>query len=95
MMAAAIVTVTLYGVVMFTVGYACGTSRGSRLARIDAFNKCIDWAALAMKGSPAWRSLTPDQVLTKAACLIGGSDAVDDVARAYQPRPQFTKGNQV
>lgn len=76
MMLAAIVSVTACMVVAFVVGYFCGHPSGKREARIDAFNSCIDFAALAMKGHPSWRYLSAADALLRAATLIGGNDVM-------------------
>ncbi|CAB4177456.1 hypothetical protein UFOVP998_48 [uncultured Caudovirales phage] len=72
--------------IALALGFALGRAHGARQARIRAFHQCIDWAALAMKGHPAWRSLSADRALTKAGALIGGDDVVPPA-----PQPTVTQ----
>lgn len=104
MILAALFSVLTFGALMFALGLTIGQSRGKRLARIDALNKCIDYAALVLKGNPVWRCLRPADALLKAGALIGGNDVLlqSNLLRALTPRPNphlpnpaFTKGNQV
>lgn len=105
MILAALFSVLTYGVLMFGLGLAIGQSRGKRLARIDALNKCIDCAALVLKGNPMWRCLKPADALLKAGTLIGGNDVLRQInglraltpprPNPHLPNPAFTKGNQV
>lgn len=97
MMLAAILSVTVMAIVAFGVGYVCGQSSGRRQARIEAFNRCIDWAALAMKGNLAWRFLSVDAALLKAGALIGGADVLpiaSSVRSLVSVPPILSKGNQ-
>jgi hypothetical protein len=96
----ALVSVTTMAAVAFAIGYVFGQFAGRRQARIAAFNACIDWAALAMKGNPVWRRLSVADALLKAGTLIGGDDVMPaasaaPVAALVSPPPVFTKGNQV
>lgn len=100
MMVAAVASVTMFGVVAFIVGFVFGDHSGQRRARIKAFNQCIDWAALAMKGHPSWRYLAPGDALLRAGALIGGDDVMPSsrptaVPMPSVPPPLLTKGNQV
>jgi hypothetical protein len=83
MMTAAVIALMFFGIVVFSLGNAIGRSQGKRLARTDAFNQCIDWAALAMKGNPHWRRLSAADALLKAGALIGGDDVMPP--SSYQP----------
>ena len=83
MIIAVIVSVTTLAVVAFVIGFVCGQSAGKSQARVAAFNQCIDWAALAMKGSQTWRRLSVADALLKAGTLIGGNDVMPP---APQPR---------
>lgn len=90
MILAVILSVTTMAIVAFAVGFICGQASGRRQARIAAFYQCIDWAALAMKGSSSWRYLSVDAALLKAGALIGSADVMVPAvhpARVHSPAP--------
>ena len=65
-----ILAVTLWGIVAFLVGVACGQDLGRRAALKAAHDLCMDWARLALHGHEKWRALTPATALRRAAGLL-------------------------
>lgn len=78
----------------FISGWRIGFAAGVREMSTAVWAKCIDWAALALKGSPEWRDHRVATILRVGTLLAGA--AVEPPNHPDLPiDPHLLKGNHV